>query len=267
MRATSTTDNMADGKSTPARDLMDHMRRLSVTSDTSSFSVVSVASDSPSLQSLDSSGSIAGGVQVAQNSELNSTVIEEEKKDDDNDDEKEASGSAPVPPAPPTKVVVQAATGDKAKAEPRPTATTCPFWYQFDGFKPSPTAKFREEFARLAQLQKWNKGQQQKFRLQALRAEIAFHNGTCVQKLAKWQKLCEEMGVEKDLPSITQCKAALKKVFVNLWNVIDHRRNPDIPLKHFKSRAQLSKGIRSGNFFPRDIAKHDGFINVLLKVV
>ncbi|KAI8937147.1 hypothetical protein NX059_006361 [Plenodomus lindquistii] len=262
--ATATSDTMEDKESTPAPDLVDRMRRLSVSSHTSSFSIVSVASSCPSVQSLDSRGSIVGGVKVASSSEFNSNVVAEEEEARQQD----PPIVTPSPRSPAPKLNVEAATGDKDKAESKPTAAAaCPFWYSFGNFKPSPTAKFKDEFNRLAQHQKWSKTQRRKFQLSALRAEIAFHNGTCIQKLAKWQNLCEEMGVEKGLPSIKQCKTALKKVYVNLWNVIDHRRNPEIPIKHFKSRAQFCKAIRAGNRFPREIAKQDGFVNVLLRTI
>ncbi|KAH9871759.1 hypothetical protein J1614_006015 [Plenodomus biglobosus] len=201
MPATLTADNMDDDTSTAAPDLVERMRRLSVSSASSSFSIVSVASSNRSVQSLDSNGSVAGGVQVSQNPELNSTQAGLEK-------EQETPNVVPLPPAADTKVNVEAGAGDKANVntEPKPTATACPFWYQFNGFKPSPTAKFKDEFNRLAQHQKWSKTEKRTFQLQALRAEVAFHNGTCIQKLGKWQELCEEMGIEEKLPSITKCR-------------------------------------------------------------
>ncbi|KAH9877308.1 hypothetical protein IAQ61_002672 [Plenodomus lingam] len=272
MQATPTSGKMNDDIATPPADLVERMRRLSVSSETSSFSIISAASSGHSVQSLDSNGSLTGGVQVLQDPQSKSIVLEKEKekeKEKENAKENPASTTtaACLPPAPTTKANVEAAAGDKGNAEFTPTPSACPFWYQFTGFTPSPTAKFRDEFNRLAQHQKWSKNQRRKFQLQALKAEIAFHSGTCLQKLAKWQNLCEEMGVAENLPSINQCKMALKKVYVNLWNVIDHRRNPEIAIKRFKSRTQFCKAIRSGTPFPRDIAKQDGFINVLLRTI
>ena len=57
----------------------------------------------------------------------------------------------------------------------------------------------------------------------------------------------------------------LKPIFVNLFNLVDHRRNPDLQVLRFKSYAEFNKFTRKGNEFPRDCAKQEGFIKVLLK--
>jgi len=262
-KATPATGTMDDGTPAAASDLVDRMRRLSVTSHTSSFSIVSAASSSPSVQSLDSHGSIAGGIQVAQSTEQSIVIVKPGKK------RRRAAAAA----ATPSSAAVATTPGDEPISEPSPNpattsiASTCPFWYQFDGFAPSPTAKFKHEFARLAKSQGWGSSQKRKRQLEALRAEVAFHHGTCTHKLVQWQKLCEEMSVETNLPSIVQCKKALKKVYINLWDVVDHRRNPELPITHFKSHAKFYRAICGSNTFPREIAKEDGFINVLLRTV
>lgn len=87
-----------------------------------------------------------------------------------------------------------------------PTTTGAPFWYQFKGFEPQPAATFKDEFARLAQQQKWGKKTKKKRRAEALTSEITFHHGTSLHKLDRWRELCEEMGVEEVPNSITKCK-------------------------------------------------------------
>jgi hypothetical protein len=65
--------------------------------------------------------------------------------------------------------------------------------------------------------------------------------------------------------SIVNISQALKPVFVNLFNLVDHRRNPDLKVLRFQSYREFNKFTRKGHEFPRDCAKQEGFIKVLLK--
>jgi hypothetical protein len=48
--------------------------------------------------------------------------------------------------------------------------------------------------------------------------------------------------------------------------LIDHKRNPNVKLKLYNSYRELAKNLRrKGNRVPKDCAKADGFIKVLLK--
>ena len=175
---------------TPASDLVDRMRRLSVGSNASSYSIISAG---PSVQSLDSIESITGGVAVlglansihADPHVSRSTAV---------------IASAPVP----SNIPKDTSTTPKAS----------PFWYQFPGFVPTPTATFKDEFARLAKEQGWGTKTKRKYQTSALTAEVAFYYGTCMQKLARWQELCEEVGIKNIPTSITKCKkvSSLKNI-------------------------------------------------------
>ncbi|CAO2647917.1 Nn.00g088390.m01.CDS01 [Neocucurbitaria sp. VM-36] len=252
-----TTKTTPDESATPtvAPDLMDRMRRLSIDSDSSSFSIISAA---PSVQSLDSNGSIAGGVTVLDlgDTEHGDLRIVQATAD---------IASTPVPGKTAKPDTVKPHT-ESCQAKPNSSAPqSSPFWYQFPGFVPSATTTFKEEFARLAKHQAWGAKAKRKHQITALNDEVAFHYGTCMQKLDRWQELCQEVGIEKIPTSITQCKKALQSVFVNLFNLIDHRRNPEVKIVHFKSYGEFSRNVRAGNKFPRECAKQDGFIKVLLK--
>ncbi|KAF1841967.1 uncharacterized protein K460DRAFT_345378 [Cucurbitaria berberidis CBS 394.84] len=235
-----------------APDLIDCMRRLSIDSSASSFSVISSPS---SVQSLDSVGSIIGGVAVLglANSDRGDRQVNA------------STASAPVS-GKDSKANTRKARTKPATAKPTPsTPKASPFWYQFPGFVPIASANFKDEFARLAKHQSWGAKVKRKHQIEALTQESAFHYGTCMEKLDRWQDLCKEVGIEKVPTSITQCKKALKSIFVNLFNLIDHRRNPEVQIVHFKSYGAFSRNIRNGNQFPRECAKQDGFIKVLLK--
>lgn len=70
-----------------------------------------------------------------------------------------------------------------------------------------------------------------------------------------------------EIPSVTinDTPQALKPVFVNLFNLVDHRRNPELKVLPFQSRGEFNKFTRNGHEFPRNCAKQEGFIKVLLK--
>jgi hypothetical protein len=164
-----------------------------------------------------------------------------------------------------------------------PVSEVSGFWLQFIGFDPDPSSTFRSEFARLAVHQNWSGKTKRRWEVEALTAEIALHYGTCIDKLDRWQQLCEDVGIE-DIPgSITQCKKAsfpntqlccnsdkgqiLRPVMVNLYNLIDHCRKLDINVQRFTSYAAFCRYTRRGRTFPKECAKQDGFIRVLLKKV
>ncbi|KAF2848326.1 hypothetical protein T440DRAFT_536464 [Plenodomus tracheiphilus IPT5] len=68
---------------------------------------------------------------------------------------------------------------------------------------------------------------------------------------------------------------ALKPRFVNLYSLVDHRRNPDVAVKCFDSFKELvhdigkngkfSTGVCKEGSFPRECAKKEGYMKVLLK--
>lgn len=52
---------------------------------------------------------------------------------------------------------------------------------------------------------------------------------------------------------------------VNLYNLLDHRRDPNVKIRRFKSHVEFCMYTCKGKMFPRECAKQDGFIKVLLK--
>ncbi|KAG9206823.1 hypothetical protein G6514_000110 [Epicoccum nigrum] len=250
----------------PALDLVERSRRrLSNSSDvsavslTSDFSFISAA---PSIQSLDTNGSILGGIIL----ELESVKL---------DCSKDMAASVPASEAQHSEAQavsdlsaknVTPSANFSATDESQSTVKCSPFWCEYPGFKPDPRAPFKHELDRLCKhVGAATKNEKKDIQKRALTSEIKFHYGASISKLDRWQELCKEVGIEKTPTSITQCQKVLKPVFVNLFNLVDHRRNPDHQVLRFKSYGEFNKFTRKGNEFPRDCAKQEGFIKVLLK--
>lgn len=120
-------------------DLADRLRRLSVGSTETAFSIIS---DVPSVQSLDTNGSVNGGVSVEPPSiDILEICLEALTKAE------RASNSASQDKVAVDSVEPEAAR-TTAKAEPTDliahAADMSPYWLQFPGFLPNPTATFSE---------------------------------------------------------------------------------------------------------------------------
>lgn len=177
---------------------------------------------------------------------------------------------------------------DEATASDAPRASE--FWKKFcsEDFRPDPRASLQEELNRLGKRMGWNAQEKRQHRSAALQAEVALHSRGS-DALESWQALCIDVGVAEASyppPSITRCRKvsagalyidrplcaqltspyqALEDVRINICNLLDHRRNSDIPLLHFKSRRSFARYTRAGRSFPKEIAKEDGIIRGLLR--
>jgi hypothetical protein len=184
-------------------DLVDRMRRLSVGSAESSYSLVS---DVPSVRSLDSNGSVNGGVSVEPPSiEVLETCLETlatTARTLDSIHRRRAS----IDSACSTTEASEANQQSERCTSSTPPSPISPYWQQFPGFIPEPTATFKQELARLAKHESWSGNAKQKQQVKALTAEIAHHYGTNMNKLDRWQQLCEDVGIDFIPTSITQCR-------------------------------------------------------------
>ncbi|KZM27873.1 uncharacterized protein EKO05_0004897 [Ascochyta rabiei] len=138
------------------------------------------------------------------------------------------------------------------------------------GIVAGPSDDFNSLFKRLAIQEGMSKTQRRKRRNQAIAAEMDAAYGTDVTKLEKWQELCRDVKIEPVPQSITQCKKALSKVWINLVNLIDHRRNRNVQLIIFPGYKQFCKytigdGKAYDHIFPKELAKKEGFIRALLR--
>ncbi|KAJ4382303.1 hypothetical protein N0V86_002637 [Didymella sp. IMI 355093] len=238
-------------------------RRLSNSSDNS---VASAESDfslisAPSVQSLDTNGSIIGGVLLG----LQSVSLEPANN---GSPATITETQHPIAPATLTLSAEDIATGAHSGTtnDSQSHLNASPFWYQYPGFEPDPRTPFKHELGRLCKhVGATSKKEKKNLQTEALTAEIKYHYGAHMSRLDRWQELCEEVGIEKIPSSITQCQKVLKPVFVNLFNLVDHRRNPELKVLRFQSFSEFNKFTRNGHEFPRNCAKQEGFIKVLLK--
>jgi hypothetical protein len=184
-------------------DLVDRMRRLSVGSTTSSYSFIS---DAPSVLSLNTNGSMNGGVPLNPPSiDVLETCLEALTVADSKLKSIIAHDEVCVDTTPPTTPTTTSDQPDVATTDaysPLPS----PYWLQFAGFKPSPTASFKKEFSRLAKHENWSNQERRQQQVKALAAEIAHHYGTYMNKLDRWQQLCEDVGIDVVPKSIKQCR-------------------------------------------------------------
>ncbi|KAJ4365990.1 hypothetical protein N0V95_000367 [Ascochyta clinopodiicola] len=242
-------------------------RRLSGSSDNSAASVdsdFSLISAAPSIQSLDTNGSIMGGIILGLESVTLENMRNVPRSATRTERQHSKASTRSTRSAADTTSASQSGATDDAQSEPNAS----PFWYQFPGFEPDPRASFKHELGRLCKhLGAKSEGDRKDLQTEALTAEIKFHYGTSMSRLDRWQELCEEVGIERIPTSITQCQKVLKPVFVNLFNLVDHRRNPDFKVLRFQSYGDFSKFTKKGHVFPRGCAKQEGFIKVLLKKV
>jgi hypothetical protein len=61
---------------------------------------------------------------------------------------------------------------------------------------------------------------------------------------------------------------ALASVYINIFNIIDHRRNPErFKVKVFPNYQDFCKYTRNGRIYPLNLAKQDTFIKALLRPI
>jgi hypothetical protein len=191
----------------PALDLVERSRRrLSSSSDVSAVSLsseFSFISAAPSIQSLDTNGSVLGGIIL----ELESVTL---------DCKKDVAASVPIPEAQHSEARAESDLSAKnvtpsahlsATDESQSTVKCSPFWFEYPGFEPDPRAPFKHELGRLCKhVGAKTKKEKKDIQKRALTAEIKFHYGAEISKLDRWQELCKEVGIVKIPTSIAQCR-------------------------------------------------------------
>jgi hypothetical protein len=102
-------------------------------------------------------------------------------------------------------------------------------------------------------------------------------------KLENWVRLCRDVGIEGELPSISKCKQvtaappslprnfanifeqALKRVWVNIHDLIHAVRNDCTPPRRFPNQHALAVYTRDHNkYYPKKKAKEGGPVRALL---
>ncbi|KAF7956645.1 hypothetical protein EAE96_003979 [Botrytis aclada] len=83
-------------------------------------------------------------------------------------------------------------------------------------------------------------------------------------QLANWQRLCVDVGLEEIPTSITKCRKALGKVWVNIYDFLDAKAEGK-PVKRYPSERKLATyTINTGKIYPKSKAKEGGPARVLL---
>ncbi|KAL4916351.1 hypothetical protein BDW62DRAFT_212065 [Aspergillus aurantiobrunneus] len=140
------------------------------------------------------------------------------------------------------------------------------FFSRFPGFQPNPSLSATEEFSRLAHHMNWTTGSNRYKKELAKFASTEFAQHYDIgNKLQNYQALCQELQVEGSFTSVAQCRKALAKVHVNLFDLIDSRRT-GATVQRFPNRAALKEYTKdTGKIFPKEAAKEDGFLKELLR--
>lgn len=184
-------------------------RRLSNSSENS---VASTGSDwtrvsgAPSIQSLDTNGSILGGIVLdLHNAPLNDARNEAPATTSETQLTK-TLGSLTI-------IAADLAAGANSGTpdDPKSTPKVSDFWYKYSGFDPNPRASFKHEFDRLCKhIGALSKKERKNLQQEALHSEIKHYYGAHLSRLDRWQELCAEVGIEKIPNSITQCQKVMK---------------------------------------------------------
>ncbi|KAF5874530.1 uncharacterized protein Bfra_004541 [Botrytis fragariae] len=83
-------------------------------------------------------------------------------------------------------------------------------------------------------------------------------------ELANWQRLCIDVGLEEIPTSITKCRKALGKVWVNIYDFLDAKAE-GTTVKRYQSERELAKyTLKSGKVYPKSKAKEGGPVRALL---
>ncbi|KAF7900368.1 uncharacterized protein EAF01_007670 [Botrytis porri] len=83
-------------------------------------------------------------------------------------------------------------------------------------------------------------------------------------ELANWQRLCVDVGLEEIPTSITKCRKALGKVWVNIFDFLDAKAEGK-PVKRYQSERKLATyTLNTGKIYPKHKAKEGGPARVLL---
>ncbi|KAK3950470.1 hypothetical protein QBC32DRAFT_13963 [Pseudoneurospora amorphoporcata] len=86
-------------------------------------------------------------------------------------------------------------------------------------------------------------------------------------KLENWQRLCRDIGIHQELPSITRCRKVLKSVHVNIFDLLDAVRQGTTPQRFQNSYLLAQYSVASNKIFPKRFAKDDGGpVKVLLRL-
>ncbi|KAH8773889.1 hypothetical protein F5882DRAFT_300108 [Hyaloscypha sp. PMI_1271] len=84
-------------------------------------------------------------------------------------------------------------------------------------------------------------------------------------KLENWQRLCRDVGIDSELPSIRKCKQALRPVWVNIHDLMHAVNTDSTPPHRFENERELSAYTKKHKrYYPKEQAKGGGPVRALL---
>ncbi|KAJ5937554.1 hypothetical protein N7454_003896 [Penicillium verhagenii] len=142
------------------------------------------------------------------------------------------------------------------------------FFESFPGFSHHPKNPVSKEFERLSTWRGWKTGSARwKKNWNRCMAE-QYHSliGIRVNDLSTWQRMCQKVSLDGDLSSITKCRKALTRVYVNIIDLLECWDDDDKYPQTFGNAKELSKYTHSQNkYFSRSLAKQDKVLRTLLR--
>ncbi|KAG6053972.1 hypothetical protein E4U17_004208 [Claviceps sp. LM77 group G4] len=144
------------------------------------------------------------------------------------------------------------------------------FFSRYSQFDYNPRSQVWSEYDRLCEYFRWDKGSltektARKLFRQALVDEFGAIYGVDDNKLNVLQRLCKRLEIHPLPRRITDCKKAIKGVYVNIVDFVDCERTGK-PIPKFDHLEQLQDySIETGKIFPMEEAKDSLLLRFLLQ--
>ncbi|EIN03758.1 hypothetical protein PUNSTDRAFT_77588 [Punctularia strigosozonata HHB-11173 SS5] len=151
-----------------------------------------------------------------------------------------------------------------------PVSGVAAYFAQFEGFEFDATRGIIPEFDRLCSERSWGKKRRQTARRKLngfIAEEFNAAYGTLDNDLIQWQTLSRELRVEPVPDSVSQCKQAVKRIHVNIVDLLDARARGEQVRLHRNMHQLAQYSIRTGKIFPKKQAKAGLLLKYLLRQI
>ncbi|KAL2127115.1 hypothetical protein VTI74DRAFT_11315 [Chaetomium olivicolor] len=82
-----------------------------------------------------------------------------------------------------------------------------------------------------------------------------------------WQRLCHDIGLEGTFTSITQCRKALRRVHVNIYDLLDAVKQGRQPRRFANAQQLATYTVNSGKIYPKRYVKEMGPVKALMRQI
>ncbi|KAG6868380.1 hypothetical protein C0993_003904 [Termitomyces sp. T159_Od127] len=148
------------------------------------------------------------------------------------------------------------------------SSSTRQFFKDRDGFSYNPSKPAWQEYRRLAHHLQWDKetAEHRSFKTALVRTFNDTY-GMDENSLESWTALYRVLHVTPIPEDVLACKKAIKSVFVNLVDLVDHYQTGK-PVRLFSTEVELSKYTqRTRKFFPKENVHAGGLLKHLLRQI